>query len=376
MQLFKYKGYDLNGQKVEGEISAASIDEVERRVASQSVTVISIIPAGMRKGGGSSSSEGPEKSLSAKKKIADSDVATILRDLAVMAETGVPFVEALEAVISSARTPAIESGLKILKQEIVGGKGLSAAMRAANGVFPVLVCEMVKVAEEGGRLDRALASAATYVERSADLRKKIMNAMLYPIVLSFIAVATVTVLIVFVLPRFQSIFEKMGAQLPMTTKMMLAFGETIRSQPFMILFGIAGAVIGFKMLMRSPAVNKRVHLLLLKLPVLGELLRRLALSRAFQSIATLMSGNVALMAALEHGARVAGNPIIHDALMKARTGVEHGAALSDSMAETHVFPPMLVQMVSVGERTGRLAHLMSNTAAHMEEDVDNRLKAL
>ena len=186
MQLFKYKGYDSGGSLIEGEVNGETIEEVERRVAAQDVTIISIIPAGFaKKGAGSTSSEGGEASPKMKgRKVSNADVAIILRDMAVMAETGVPFVEALDALVQSARTPGISDGLKQLRTQIVGGKGLSAGMRAAPHLFPPLVCDMVKVAEEGGRLDKALANAAAYVERSAELKKKVMNAMLYPILVS------------------------------------------------------------------------------------------------------------------------------------------------------------------------------------------------
>jgi type IV pilus assembly protein PilC len=374
MQLFKYKGYDSHGKKVDGEMTAHTIEEVERRVSSQSVTIIAIIPAGISKGSATNDASTPTKFTG--KKVSDADVATVLKDLAVMAETGVPFVEALDAVIETARTPVIEAGLKKFKVEIVGGKGLSAGMKAANGLFPIIVCDMVKIAEEGGRLDKALDSAATYVERSADLKRKVMNAMLYPIVLSCIASGTIIIMITFVLPKFSEIFKKMGAKVPPSTEMLLGIGNFLKGHPIPVLTGLVLGFFGIKALLRTPTVNKAVSLFLLKVPVLGELLRRLALSRAFQSIATLLGSNVAMLSALEHGAKVAGNPIIRDALMKARSDVEHGAPLSDSLRETKAFPPVLVRMVAVGERTGRLSMLMANTAAKLEEEVDGRLKAL
>ena len=378
MQVFRYKGYDSHGKKVEGELAATSIDEVERKVSAQAVTVIAIFPAGaIRK----SSSEGTDSATVldriglGKKKVSDADIATVLRDLAVMAETGVPFVEALDAVIVTARTPTLRTGLEKLKNEIVGGKGLSGGMRS-SGLFPVVVSEMVKVAEEGGRLDRALANAATYLERAADLRKKVMNAMLYPIVLSVIAFSTLIVMITFVLPRFAGIFKTMKSEVPAITQFLLNFGETIKTNPIPYALGLVGTFVGFKLAWSTPKIHRAISAFLLKVPVLGELLRRLALSRAFQSISTLLATNVSLMNAMEHGAKVAGNPIIHDALLRARSSVEHGVSLSDALRETKVFPVSLIQMVMVGERTGRLGALMTSTANHMEEDVDGRLKAL
>lgn len=377
MQVFRYKGYDTHGKKVEGELAAASIEEVERKVSAQSVTVIAIFPAGaIRKTSSEAEGSAPLARLGFRpKKPSDSDLATVLRDLAVMAETGVPFVEALDAVIITAPTQMLRTGLDRLKSEIVGGKGLSAGMRNC-GLFPVVVSEMVKVAEEGGRLDRALANAANYLERAADLRKKVMNAMLYPIVLTVIAFSTLVVMITFVLPRFADIFKTMKTEVPAITQFLLGIGQGIKSNPVPFVLGVVGTIVAVKLAWATPKIHRAISVFLLKVPILGELLRRLALSRAFQSIATLLSTNVSLMNAMEHGAKVAGNPVIHDALLRARNSVEHGVSLSDALAETKVFPVSLVQMVTVGERTGRLGTLMTSTANHMEEDVDGRLKAL
>lgn len=373
MPLFKYRGYDPSGVKVDGEMSANTIEDVERRIAAQAVTIISIIPAGASR---TASSGGDVSAPRGRKKVSDGDIAKILQDLAVMAETGVPFVEALDAVIETARTPTIQGGLIKFKAEVVGGKGLSAAMRAANGIFPGIVCDMVRIAETGGRLDKALISAAIYVERAADFRRKIMNAMLYPIVLTCIATGTVVILLTFVMPRFADIFKKMNAAIPQSTMFMLGLGSFLKTHPIQILAGLIAAFFAIRAVLRTPAANRAFAAFLLRVPILGELLRRLALARAFQSIATLLGTNISMLAALEHGAAVSGNPIIRDALLQCRVSVEHGSPLSDSLKETKVFPPMLVQMVTVGERTGRLASLMQNTAGHMETEVDSRLKAL
>jgi type IV pilus assembly protein PilC len=195
-------------------------------------------------------------------------------------------------------------------------------------------------------------------------------------VLSVIALSTLVVMITFVLPRFAGIFKTMKTQVPAITQFLLDVGEFVKGHPIPVLGGAFGLFVGVKVAWATPSIHKAISKVLLKVPVLGELLRRLALSRAFQSISTLLSSNVSLLSSMEHGAKVAGNPIISEALMKARHNVEHGVALSDALRDTKAFPPSLVQMVNVGERTGRLSLLMSSTANHMEEDVDSRLKAL
>lgn len=370
MQLFKYRGYDAAGGKVTGEMMAASIEEVERRASAQDVTVVAILPAGNGR-----PSLTVQESTRRRGRASDSDCATLLRDMAVMAESGVPFVEALDALTASARSAHVKNSLKQMKSEVVGGKGISTAFKSC-GIFPAVVGDMVKVAEEGGRLDWALSSAATYMERASDLRRKVTNAMIYPIVLTSISFLTVAILIVFVLPRFAEIFSKMKAEVPQSTQALLAFSAAVRQHPFVAVGLVVGFVLLAKFAFSTPSLRRTIAVITLRTPVVGELSKRLALSRSFQSMATLLGSNVALMTALEHGARVAGNPVVSEALMKARVGVEHGAPLSDSLAGAKVFPAMVVQMVQVGEKSGRLGVLMQNLATHMESDVDGRLKAL
>lgn len=372
---YRYKGYDSHGRKVEGEVIARTPEEAERRIAAQDVTIIAVLPAG-RKGKEGATGTAEDIKVSRKgRKVSDADAAVILRNLAVMVETGVPFVEALDAVAASSDAPA-NGYLKAMKEEVVGGKSLSRAMREVPCLFQPLVGDMVRVAEEGGRLDHALSSAASYLERSAELRKKIMSAMMYPMVMLSVSFLTVGILIVFVMPRFGAIFTKMKTDLPVTTKLLLSMGTFVRSNPLgtaMIALGVIGVMV---LAWRTPASRAAITSLMRRMPGLGDLMKKLALSRAFMSIATLLKANVSMMAALEHGSRVAWDPIISEALMRVRSSVEHGGALSEAMAETKVFPPMLLQMVAVGERTGRLHQLLSTCAAGMEQDVDSRLKSL
>ncbi len=378
MYAFKYRGVDVTGERVEGEVLAGSIDEAERRLSSREITILSIVPGGQRargEGAQDPADLGGEGSKRAYK-VKDAEVAAILRDLAVMAETGVPFVEALDAVASSAQSNNARNGLRQLRSEVVGGKGLSAGMRSSGGLFPPVVCELVRVAEEGGRLDRALSSAAMYVERAADLRRKVVNAMLYPAVLTVIAVAALAVLICFVLPKFSGIFKSMGADVPATTLAILSVGDYVRQHPWWVLAGVVVAIVALRAAWALPKFQELFGSFVLKVPVVGELARKLALSRAFQSIATLLSCNVSLMSALEHGAKVSGNSAVQRSLMEVRDGVERGGALSECLATSDMFPQMLVQVVGVGERTGRLAALLASSSNHMEDEVDARIKAL
>lgn len=371
MEAFRYKGYQ-SGKKVDGQIAARSVEEAERKLQAQGITVIALLPAG-RVSSKADRSEGA--SARRKRRVPLSHLATLLHDLGVMAEAGVPFVEALDAAGEASPSEAVRGVVRSIREEVVSGKSLSVAMRA-SGAFPNVVCELVHVAEEGGRLDHALRAGSTYLERTVEMRKRLVNALMYPCVLMLVALITGIVLVVFVLPKFSSIFDKMGAQLPITTQWMLATGNALRNQPYVGLIGLVGAGLAIRYLYGLAATSRPVSAFLLKLPVLGDLIARLALARAFQSIATLISSNVPLVEAVEQGARVSGNPIIRDALLAARASMEHGAAFSEAAKEQPIIPRTLTQMIAVGERTGQLPRLMNSTAAAMEEDVDARLKAL
>ncbi len=375
MHAYKYKGYDSVGGLQEGNILAGSVEEAERRIVAQDITIVALLQVASRKAKLQESIPSPGSRVKGKG-LSVSDAAAILQNLALMSETGVPLVEALEAAALGAKSPRIAYLLDAVKSEIIGGKSLSTALRNADGLFPPLVSDMVRVAEEGGRLDHALKTAANYLERQSELRKKLLNASMYPLVMLTISMVTVLVLVVFVMPRFATIFLKMGVEVPTSTRIMLETGDAIRSHPIWCLLGVAAAVGGIRLIFRSRAVAEAGSRLLLKLPVLGDLLRQLALSRAFGSLATLLSGNVPIMGAMEHSAKVAGVPEIRDALMRARTAVEHGRTMAEALGETKAIPASLLQMVTIGEKTGRLAPVLEATANRMEADVDARMKAM
>lgn len=379
MAAFAYSAIDGDGGRVSGTIHAETSAEAERKLIGQNVVLLSLAPASDKKSGGgarpgASAARGGALSFG-RKKVGVQDAADVLRNLAVMAETGVPFIESLEAVAMSARTPAIAGAIKTVRDAVVGGQSLSAAMRLASEMFPPIVVDMVRIAEGGGRLEGALANGATYMERAADLRKKIANAMMYPCVMMSVSFLTVGILILFVMPRFAQVFSQMKTELPWTTKLMLQAGNAAKGNPVGAFVAFVAFGVGLVALTRLPQVSRLLALLALRMPVLGELLRRLALSRALSSIATLAAAGVPLLSALEQGARVAGGGPIGRGLERAREEVSAGRSLSDALREEPAFPPTLVQMVAVGERTGRLPQLLARLAEQLEGDVDARLKA-
>lgn len=376
MVSFVYKGVDGQGTKVEGQVYATTIDEAEKKLNLQDVSIHMLKP--------STGTKGPKKpsetlSVAAKaigKKVSAQDSADVLNSLAIMAETGVPFVEALDAVLYSARTPVIKSALEAVKEGVVGGQGLAFSLRMAPQMFPPIIVDMVRVAESGGKFDQALRNGANYLSRAADLRKKILNAMMYPSIMLGVSMVTILVLIVFVMPRFGQIFSQMKSELPITTKIMLQSGNAIRANPIASVIIIAGIIFGTIFLFRLDPVKRVVGLIMNRVPILGDLIKRLAVARSLQTIASLSSSNVQLLSAIEQGAKVSGHPDIERALMKARDDIEHGKSMFEAIEATKVFPKQITQMIAVGEKTGRLSQLLETICQSMESEIDNRLKAL
>ncbi|MFI5386117.1 MAG: type II secretion system F family protein [Fimbriimonadales bacterium] len=374
MHAFKYKGYDAAGQPVTGEMTAASIDEVERRMMNRQITLVVVKPTRARAERGSPTD--PRGIWKRSRRVSDAEAAKILSNLSVMVAAGVPFVEALDALASTATREVIVKGIQDLKNQIIEGQSLAGALRSATTLFPEMVADLVRVAEEGGSLASSLSSAGSFLARRADLRRKVKNAMLYPAVMLVVSFLTVLVLVVFVMPKFMEVFQEMHADIPITTRLMINAGNLIRGEPWQCLSVFVALIVAAKFASRNEYVAAGCSKLAVRLPGVGDLLSKLALSRALQSMSALISGNVPLVLALEHGAKVAGNPQLSDAIRRSLKSVEEGETLFAAFAEHKAFPPVLTQMIGVGEKTGHLASMMTLCAEEMETETDARLKSL
>jgi len=376
MQVYKYVGFDTTGRRITGELSATSSSHAEEILESRSVILLSI------EGGGGQETVVSRPRLrlnlpkSSHRPVKTMDAAIILRNLAVMTENGVTLVDALDGVIDSIRNDEIKEKLNRVRADIVGGKSLSSALRSETGLFPSLVCDMARVAEDGGQLATALGGAATYLERVANLRRKIMNALLYPSIMAFIAFLTVAILVILILPNFNDIFIQMSVELPTSTKVLMATGTFMHDNFFLFLGLFAAGWFGIKRYIHTEVGSQVYSRTLLKIPVIGELVKKLSISRALQSISALISSNVSLIHALDHGARVAGNYVVSSGLLAAKDGVEQGSSLSEALLKSPVFPKVLTQMVVAGERTGKLSQMLHPVALAMEEEADSQLRAL
>lgn len=309
-------------------------------------------------------------------KVPPKDVAIFTRQFSVMIDAGLPLVQCLEILGSQQENKTFKRGLLQIRQDVESGSSLADAMRKHPKIFNDLYTNMVAAGEAGGILDTILQRLATYIEKSVKLTGQVKAAMIYPVAVISIAVIVVTIILWKVIPVFAALFKGLGAELPMPTVIVIALSNFIAD--FWWLIGLV-LVFGFFFLRQyhKTARGKRViDGLVLKMPVLGMLMRKIAVARFCRTLATLTASGVPILDGLQITARTAGNSIVEDAIMATRKSVEEGKTISEPLADTDVFPSMVVQMIAVGEQTGALDAMLSKIADFYEEEVDTAVAGL
>jgi type IV pilus assembly protein PilC len=372
---FTYTALDPRGAKVSERVQAEDDDQALRRLQSQGLVVLSLEPARVAQAAG-----GSVKTLLASLGLTRSakleQVVILSRELAIMMETGVPIVEALEALQKHAEDKMIREALAQAHADLSQGKTIAQAMGAQPHVFPSVYVSMIRTAETGGSLDETLDQAAEYLEASLEMRRKVSGAMTYPAVLMVVATGVLVFMMTYLLPRFGPLFDHMGAEIPATTKMLLGASAFLQAHWWTIPLTLGGSGWGFRMFARTPFGRNSVTRLVHRVPVVGDVVRKVALSRILRALGTLSGAGVSLLLALEMAGQTAQDVIFEAALAQVRQDVEHGVSISEAVIKTKVFPPIVCQMMAVGEKSGRLSDVLLRVAKFFERDVDARLKML
>ncbi len=309
-------------------------------------------------------------------KVNSKRLAVFTRQFSVMIDAGLPLVQCLEILGGQQDNRLFQKIILAVRQDVEAGSSLAEAMRKHPKAFDDLYVNMVAAGEAGGILDTILRRLSTYIEKAVKLKGQVKTALIYPV--SVLAVAAIVVFIILwkVIPTFASLFAALGAQLPFPTRMVIKASNFVASY---IIFIVAGFVaLGF-FLQRYYATyrgRRVIDGIVLKLPVLGDIMRKIAVARFCRTLATLTSSGVPILDGLEITARTAGNAIIEDAIMGVRKSVEAGRTIAEPLAETKVFPSMVVQMISVGEQTGALDAMLTKIAEFYEDEVDNAVEGL
>jgi type IV pilus assembly protein PilC len=362
MATFAYSGRTRQGQTVSGERIAESMDGAVAALRREQILVTQINPVKEAAAKAAAKPTG--------KKVGSKSLAVFVRQFSVMIDAGLPLVQCLEILGTQEDNKNFSSVILATRADVEGGASLADAMKKHPKAFDPLFTNMIAAGEAGGILDTILKRLATYIEKSVKLKSQVQSAMIYPIAVIVIAALVVGVILWKVIPTFGTLFAGLGAELPLPTRLVIALSNgLVRFMPF-ILVGIGASVFAFRSYYNSPGGRRVIDAVTLKLPVLGSLMRKIAVSRFCRTLSTLLASGVSILEALDITARTAGNAIVEEAILTTRKSIERGETIAAPLKETNVFPSMVVQMISVGEATGALDTMLSKIADFYEEEVD------
>ena len=365
MPTFAYSGRSRTGQTVRGERVAESMDALTAMLRREQINVTRIEPVKVQKDTGKTG-----------KTVNPKNLAIFTRQFSVMIDAGLPLVQCLEILGKQEADKNFAKVILQTREDVESGASLADAMKKYPKTFDPLFTNMIAAGEAGGILDTILKRLATYIEKNVKLKGQVKSAMIYPIAVIVIAAVVVTAILWKVIPAFAEMFSGLGAELPLPTRVVIWMSNQIVAfMPFIIVGMIVVAFL-FKRYYATYNGRRVVDGTLLKMPILGIIMRKVAVARFCRTLSTLMSSGVPILDGLDITAKTAGNAIVEDAVQSTRTRIERGETVSVPLRETGVFPPMVTQMINVGETTGALDAMLSKIADFYEEEVDTAVAGL
>ncbi|HLJ23151.1 MAG TPA: type II secretion system F family protein [Candidatus Acidoferrales bacterium] len=366
MPVFTYRGTNRAGATVSGELAATSKSELINNLKRQQINVTKM------------SEKGKEFNLPTFGGGVDSkELAIFTRQFSVMIDAGLPLVQCLEILAGQQENKVFQKVLIGTRSAVEGGSTLSSAMRQYEKVFDALYVNLVEAGETGGILDTILQRLSAYIEKNVKLKRAVKSAMVYPIAVLSVAAGVIVLLLWKVVPIFATLFLGLGVDLPLPTRIVIGLSNFIGSIfGLLILVAVIAGIVGLKVWYGTPVGRMAIDKTLLKLPMIGILLRKIAVARFTRTLGTLISSGVPILEGLEITARTAGNALIEKSLMEVRKGLEQGRNLSDPLKDTNVFPGMVTQMIGVGEQTGAMDAMLQKIADFYEDEVDAAVKDL
>ncbi|MCK9985553.1 MAG: type IV pilus assembly protein PilC [Azoarcus sp.] len=359
--LYTWEGKDKNGKQVRGEIRASGESVVQATLRRQGVQVLKVKKAKMARG----------------HKITDKDIALFTRQLATMMKSGVPLLQAFDIGIKGSGNPSLARLLNEVRNDVETGSSLSQAFSRHPIYFDKLFCNLVGAGEQAGILDGLLDRIATYKEKILAIKGKIKSAMFYPIAVIVVAAIVVTVIMLFVVPEFKKVFASFGAELPAPTMVVIGMSDAFVAYWYVVFGIIAGVITGISYTYkRSTAMQIALDRIILKLPVVGDIVLKATIARWTRTLSTMFAAGVPLVEALDSVGGAAGNYVYLTATKQIQTEVSTGTSLTVAMQNSNVFPSMVVQMVSIGEESGQLDSMLGKVADFFEQEVDDAVAGL
>jgi type IV pilus assembly protein PilC len=366
MPVYTYRGTNRSGSTVSGELTAGSKAELQNLLRRQQITATKM------------SEKGKEFNLPTfGAGVKPKELAVFTRQFSVMIDAGLPLVQCLEILAGQQENKTFQKVLTGTRSSVEGGATLSTAMRQYPKVFDALYVNMVEAGETGGILDTILQRLSTYIEKNVKLQRAVKSALVYPIGVMTVAAGVITLLLWKVVPIFATLFAGLGVALPLPTRVVIAMSNFVGSIfGLIILIAIAGTIFAIKTWYGTPQGRYVIDASILRAPLVGTLLRKIAVARFTRTLGTLISSGVPILEGLDITAKTAGNAVVERALQKVRKALEEGKTLTDPLKETEVFPGMVTQMIGVGEQTGAMDAMLQKIADFYEEEVDAGVKDL
>lgn len=362
--IFLWEGTTRQGTKIKGQMSALDPSLIKAQLRKQGIN-----PTRVRKQGIQLFGSG--------KKIKPMDIAVFTRQLATMMKSGVPLLQSFDIILEGLTNPNMTRLVEQIKTDVGAGNSLASSLRKHPKYFDDLYCNLVDSGEQSGALETLLDRVATYKEKTEALKAKIKKAMNYPIAVIVVAVIVSAILLIKVVPQFQEVFANFGAELPAFTMMVIGLSEMLQEHGLIVLVAlIAGAILFRTARQRSEKLRDSIDRLLLKMPVVGNIIYNSAVARFGRTLATAFSAGVPLVDALDSVAGATGNVVFKNAVHSIKTEVTGGTQLNIAMRSTQVFPAMALQMTSIGEESGALDEMLDKVATHYEAEVDNAVDGL
>jgi len=364
MPVFEYTARNAStGQILKGTLDVPSRDDVLKHIKQQKMIVVNV-------------REQPKSVLSRPKAIKTRDLVIFTRQFATMINAGLPLVQSLDILAKQTENKALADVTRQVVFDVESGHTLADAFSKHPKAFPELYVNMVAAGEAGGILDTILLRLAGFLEKSDALMRKVKGAMVYPGVIMSVAAIAVAVLLIFVIPTFQKMFASVGMELPLPTRIVIGMSDFLINYWWVLIGVIVALIWAIRAYYRTSDGQLRIDTMLLNAPVLGDLLRKSAVSRFTRTLGTLISSGVSILDGLEITAKTAGNRVIHDAVMASRQSIAGGETISAPLEKSKVFPPMVISMIAVGEQTGGLDEMLSKIADFYDEEVDVAVSAL
>jgi type IV pilus assembly protein PilC len=366
MSRFVWKGRAAGGQLQTGELVADSLEAAVAQLRRQRITTTQVRPKRKRRGFG----------LKRRQRISGHDLAVFTRQFSTMINSGLPLVQCLEILSKQTENAALREVILDVMARVEAGASLSEALARRPEAFDALYVNMVDAGEAGGILDNILMRLATYIEKAVALRRKVKGAMTYPIVVGVVAVSAALFMLLFIIPVFAKVFADFGGQLPLPTRIVVGLSDLLKTTWWALLAAGVGCAFAVRRYYRTESGRRVIDAGLLRAPIIGDVLRKTAIARFTRTLGTMIASGVPILAGLEVTAKTAGNKLIEEAVMAARSGIREGETISAPLEKSAVFPPMVVQMIAVGEETGALDTMLERIANFYDEEVNSAVESL